>query len=203
MSRRQKARVGVMVTLARDRLIALTGAGSVLRGDEFMRARIDGRSPADEVIEHVIQVSQNTFEERKLPHVAAVLAHIAVSSDIDEATAHWAVSTIETLSWHKLVALAAIATLPPRTLPSIDPEYLTVTPASWPLRRAIYELFNRDSLLTHAERAEEGTFNFGTPPLGKMKLSPAGELLVRLADLRSIAHVEVVGFSETLRDSAV
>ncbi|MBD3757194.1 MAG: hypothetical protein IE924_03725 [Microbacterium sp.] len=195
---RQKKRIGAVVAMARDRLIKKVGAGSVLRTDEFLRTRIDGRSPADEVIEHVIHVAQATFEERKLPYVSALLASIAVSSDVDEASAHWALNALDSLSWHKLVALATVGTGDSRHLPVIDPEGPPVTSSAWPIQRAFFELYNIDQMLADANEPEEGTFRVGTPRIDEMKLSTAGELLFRLADLSSIRDRDVADLVTTM-----
>ena len=69
-SRRQQKRIGALNAIARDRLLKNNADGETLRTDPFLRGRIDGRSPAHEVLEHVIQVAQGTFEERKLPELA-------------------------------------------------------------------------------------------------------------------------------------
>lgn len=198
MSRRQKARVGAVVAIARDELISRVGRGDVLRTDDFLRERIDGRSPADEVIEHVIQVAQTTFEERKLPYIAALLASIATSSDVDEATAHWAINAIDSLSWHKLVALAAVGRTEQAELPAVDPAGSPAAPFAWPVQRAFFELFNTDQMVTEAEELEEGLFNVGTPRINEMKLSHAGELIFQLAGLDSLPDKEITSLLVTL-----
>ena len=60
------------------------------------------------MIEHVLRVAQETYEERKLPYVAAALANIATDPTIDERTAHRLLSELERANWPKLVALAAV-----------------------------------------------------------------------------------------------
>ncbi|RWZ68083.1 hypothetical protein ELQ92_02195 [Labedella populi] len=189
LSAREKSRIGAVVVLARDRLIKHLEEGATLRGDEIIRARLDGRSPADEVIEHVLQVARGSFEERKLPHIAATLANVAVSDWLDERTAHWLITTVEGLSWPKLVALALIADKD-NPLPDVELESVTEW-SPWSLDRVFYELQYADSLVGRERRkSENGIPIFSSSLLSDMRLTAGGHLITSAADLASISPAD-------------
>jgi hypothetical protein len=186
-SRRQQKRIGALITMARDRLLKNIADGETLRTDPFLRRRINGRSPAHEVLEHVIQVAQGTFEERKLPYIAAALANIAVHSEINEVTAHWIVSTLESLSWPKLVALALVGGKDARPLPDISIGRFESDWASWSAHEVFHALYYYDQLLSMAQTPSR---RLPDPNLSHAGLTVASNLIYQAAELESIPSAD-------------
>lgn len=186
MSRREKRRVGAVAVLAREKLLDRIGAGLTLRGDEFARPQLDGRSPADEVIEHVLQVAQRSYEERKLPHLAAVLASVAVSDWLDERTAHWLLTAVEHLTWPKLVAIALVADADEVPLP--DAKIGKVDDWSpWSVHNVFLELQHNDQILRRDTRAAEHGMPDFSSYFADMELTRGGKLIHWAADVASIS----------------
>ena len=186
MSRREKSRVGAVAIFAREKLLEAIEDGARLRGDDLIRARIDGRSPADEVIEHVLQVAQRSYEERKLPHIGAVLAHVAVSEWLDEATAHWLLATIERLSWPKLVALSLVAGNEDQPLP--DAKIGAVSDWSpWSVHHLFTELQHIDMLARREMRTAERGMPDASSYFNDIRLTSGGKLLYWAGDLESVS----------------
>jgi hypothetical protein len=186
LSDREKQRVGAVAILARRSLIAYLGDGARLRGDDLLRARADGRTPAEEIVEHVFQIAQRSFEERKLPHVAAVLATIAVNDWIDEGTAHWLLSMVEQLSWPKLVALALVAENEQAPLPDRKVGEDLGGWGPWALHHVFTELqYSDHCIIRKPRRSPTGTPDFDTY-LSDARLSSGGRLIHFAADLDTI-----------------
>lgn len=191
LSLREKERTGALTLLARDALLRKIEAGSTLRDDEFIRRGVDGRSAADEVVEHVLLVAQRTYEERKLPHLAALLATIAVADEMDEVLANWAVATLERLSWPKLVLLALIGANEDAPMPDIGAGQGLPDWQSWSIDRELQELIWTDNLVTRGEprTRERGLPDF-TYYLGSIRLNSGSKMLHWAADLESISSSE-------------
>ena len=189
LSTRQKERVGAVSILATNMLQEALANGSRLRGDAFLRARADGRSPAAEVIEHVMLAAQSSFEERKLPHLAAALTSIALAEHVDERTAHWIVGTLERLSWTKLVALALIDDQELNPLPPLDVGTHPETWGPWSAHTIFHELIYSDILASQTGPARTDG-EFGAPIFTKrfsdLGLTTGGSLIVQAGDLASI-----------------
>jgi hypothetical protein len=190
LSAREKRRIGAVVAMARSRLIDRLGTGAMLRRDDFVRARLDGRSAADEVIEHVLQAAQRSFEERKLPHIAAALSAVAVSEWLDERTAHWTIAALENLSWPKLVAVALVNERDAYPLPDKPIGKSLSDWAPWSLHNVFYELQYSDSLVRRTpRRGQHGEPDFSSY-FSDMQLTHGGKLLAWAGDLESIAPAE-------------
>lgn len=105
---RAKMRVGAVVILARDEISA-----RIISGDEPREQLRDtsggGRSPAEELVEAVLLTAADTYEERKLPHLAHLLAAIVFEPDLTPAHQNQVIAMAEELSYRQLVALSVYA----------------------------------------------------------------------------------------------
>jgi len=196
---RERARVGAVLGLGQRALLDAYAEGRRLREDAFMRARVDGRAPADEVIEHVIRAAQSSYEERKLPHIAAALATIATAPHVDERTAHWIITEIEKASWPKLIALSLVATN--KTSPLPDVEVGADVPsawAPWSAHQVFSELFYSDQFIGRRARTDDtGKPDFGVR-FSDFGFTTAGDLLHQAADLGRIPEADREGLRTTI-----
>lgn len=188
LSRREKERIGALAILASSRLRQMLGEGAKLRGDDFIRSRVDGRSPADEVIEHGVIAARTAYEERKLPFLANALAHIAVSEWIDETTAHWVLSTLESMSWSKLVALALVDAHETAPLPDTKVVASAASWQPWSMHNVFAELSSTHNLIGRHPRQiadSEGMPDF-SDYFSDYRLTPGGKMLFWSAGLEGI-----------------
>lgn len=190
LSGREKKRVSAVAILARTSLAMRLEEGATLRSDDFTQPRLDGRSASDEVIEHVLQTAQRSFEERKLPHVASVLSAVAVSEWLDERTAHWLISSIEQLSWPKLVALSLVSQNAAHPLPDAKVGALIDSWSPWSLHQLFQELQHSENLIHRkTRRGDKGEPVFSSY-FSDLKLTPGGELLTWTAKLDEVSATE-------------
>lgn len=82
--------------------------GRELRGDGFFDEDINGRYRADEVVEAAFVAAMRSHEEKKIPHIAHLLAESGFASEVDGATINWALARAEELTWTQFVLLAAV-----------------------------------------------------------------------------------------------
>ncbi|MFS2242760.1 hypothetical protein [Microbacterium sp. OR16] len=203
LSQREAARVGAVLIMARDEVLAHIANGRAVRGDALMRERVQGRAPIDEVIEHVLRVAQKTYEERKLPYVAAALANIATDSSIDERTAHRLLSELERASWPKLVALAAVRSREASPLPDIEAGEHPPQWSMWSAHEVFTELYYVDQLLGASQRLDaEGLPEVGGARFSDFGLTTAGSLLVDGAGLERIPNADRVELLTAIAVSA-
>jgi hypothetical protein len=190
LSKRERERVGAVVLLARGILMQQLTEGAQLRGDAMLRSGVDGRAPADEVIEHVLQVAQRSYEERKLFHVAAALARIAVAETIDERSAHWIITTLDRLSWPKLVALAMVGLNAEEPLPDreVGKGFNEWTP--WSAHQAFYELQHTDELIGREARKDARGRPRFTSFFNDFRLTAGGSLVYQVAELDAVTAEE-------------
>jgi hypothetical protein len=107
LSAREMSRVATVGNATASALARLMANGTQLRDDDFFTDRIDGRASGDEVVEHVFLAARGWFEERKLPLHGQLLASIACYENISSTTANWAITTFDSLSYAKVLLLAA------------------------------------------------------------------------------------------------
>jgi hypothetical protein len=109
---RAEQRVGAVFLLASDEVSARIMAGETPRED--IRAEVTpGRSPAHELVEATLIAASQSYEERKLPYLAHLLAALPFDADLDLADAHQLIALAESLSYRKLVILAAYNLIDP------------------------------------------------------------------------------------------
>ena len=108
-----EARVGAVWILARNTISARIMAGETHRSDDFFMDADDrrGRSPAEELLEGVFVVAEETYEERKLPYLAHLYAAFVFDAGISKDRAHQLLTMAKRLTYRELVILASFARL--------------------------------------------------------------------------------------------
>jgi hypothetical protein len=110
LSPRAEVRVGAVFRLADDEISVRLMAGEEPRED--LRAEITpGRSAAAELVEAALIAAAQTYEERKIPYMAHLLAAVPFERSLGHADANQLLATAEYLTYRQLVILAAFATL--------------------------------------------------------------------------------------------
>src|ERR1019366_9520486 len=106
--RRQQVRVGATLGYLAADAAKLSVAGAVLRGDTFFEADESGRSSADELCEGVLLSAADSFQEKKLRHLGAILPAASVRVDVSAADALWICRLVDRLSWRQLTLIALL-----------------------------------------------------------------------------------------------
>jgi hypothetical protein len=107
LSPRQEVRVGEVFVQAGAALKAKEVMGEHIRGDGFFA---DGeRSAGHEFAEGVMLAAMDSFEEKKIPYLANLLANVAVSPNIDAHTANFMLLSAGKISWLQFCLLGIIA----------------------------------------------------------------------------------------------
>jgi hypothetical protein len=101
LTKRGKVRVARVIVLAADEMQKRLQTGAKPRSDQFFTAQPPFCSPAEEIIESVLLKAEREPEERKLPYIAKLLAHIPFDSSIDVDMAHQLLRFAETLSYRQ------------------------------------------------------------------------------------------------------
>lgn len=126
LSRSEDRRVATLSERVATLVEVRVAAGEELRTDGFLELSAD-RSDAEEIAEGVLAAGQREHEERKLEHLAHLLANVAFHDDVDVGTANWGIRTAEALSWNQFVLLAIIGRAEEFALPD-EFDF----PAEWP-----------------------------------------------------------------------
>lgn len=104
---RQRARAGLALGVAVERMRERTEAGDDCRDDGFFDSRAHGERPeAEELLEGVLLQAMNSYQERKVPYMGAFFASVAHRSDISPAYAHALLQIAEAMTYRQMVALA-------------------------------------------------------------------------------------------------
>lgn len=102
---RQEIRVGRAAVVGAMRIGERLSAGGRLRTEDFFDPGEEGRSPADEITEHTLMSAMNAAEERKVDHIGALIASIAMNASVDKATGHQLIRIAERISFRAFVLL--------------------------------------------------------------------------------------------------
>lgn len=119
---RQRVRVGATLGYWAADGAALTATGAVPRRDGFFEADTNGRSAADELAEGVLLSAADSFQEKKLRHLGAILPAASVRDDVSAADALWICRLVDRLSWRQLTVIALLLDPPTDELRSRDIE---------------------------------------------------------------------------------
>jgi hypothetical protein len=104
----ERARAGAVLAFAAELSVTRSAQGRAVRRDGFFQVSTATRSPAERLVEDVVQAARRTTEERRVRHLGYLLAEVAVSPDVDTALAARALQLAESCSWRQLVFLAAV-----------------------------------------------------------------------------------------------
>lgn len=106
LSPRQELRVGEVFLQAGAAIKAKEVLGEHIREDGFFDE--GHRSAGHEFAEGVILAAMDSFEEKKIPYLANLMANVAVTPTVDAHTANFALRVADKLSWLQLCLLGII-----------------------------------------------------------------------------------------------
>ena len=184
LSPRQEARVGAVFLHAGATMRAMEVMGSTIRDDGFWEGE---HSEGSEFAEGVMLTAMDTFEERKLPYLANVLAQVALEDSIDAATANLAIRISRELSWMEMCILGIVMRPDDFPLPERR-RYVPPAWDSWTVSNALNQISGDSGLLRY--RRPEPTENEEIPGfdlrLSALALSSSGQLVGGLMRLDQI-----------------
>jgi hypothetical protein len=96
-SRRIKSVEGIAIQEINSRITA----GFQPRADGFFDKEINGRSPAGEIFEGVLQIARSEYEEEKLPYLGYLFASIAFDCSVPRGEGNRLIQQLESLSYPK------------------------------------------------------------------------------------------------------
>ncbi|MFO1114450.1 MAG: hypothetical protein U1E28_02100 [Beijerinckiaceae bacterium] len=116
---RQEARVSRAVTVAVHKINERLSQGQLPRDDGFFDASEGHRSGVDEITEAALLAAMNSAQEKKVDHIAALMASISFNSDIGLEQGYQLVELAQSLSYRSFVLLkvfgeATTGSFPPR-----------------------------------------------------------------------------------------
>lgn len=196
LGRREEERVAAVVVYACDMLKDLEAKGASVRSDGFFEDFPEARSDGEEVIEAVMKAAQASYEERKLPHLGALLGLLAVDETYDRGTANWMIRSAEELSWTQYVLLALV--------PSADSDQealpaggILANAPDWNAWTAQHELADlgygkRELVSWGTGRTPIQQLSFPSAEMSEMRLRHGGVLLHNALDLADVPQAERV-----------
>lgn len=169
-------------------------SGETPRSDGFVESSPDGRSAAEEIVEGVLRAAQREYEERKVPHLGALLASIAFTPAIDRYYANFLVRVAERLSYRQLVLLSFLSQLEALGIPTqrhnTGVNVSELAAAREDMVRELDDLVSQ-GLLDARARGQRTLF---VPQ--QYSRTQMGAQLVRLMDLQSIDRQEFADLIE-------
>lgn len=188
ISPRQTVRVGAVFMQAGAEINAQLALGKTIRDDGFW----DGEhSHGSEFAEGVMLAAMATFEERKVPYLANILASVSFADNIDAATANWAIRTGEQLSWLEMCLLGIVTRSDEFPLPD-EPMRNAEDWNGWQVKQAFSAMSMPRDLIQY-KRAVTAEHRIATWDLrlSAVTLGREGLLISQLMDLRSIPQPDL------------
>jgi hypothetical protein len=102
-------RAGAAAAVITADVEARAAAGGEPRDDGFFEPRADDRPAGEELLEGILRQAAETWEERKLPHVAHIYDGVAADADISPAHANYLLRLADRLTYRQLALLAVLA----------------------------------------------------------------------------------------------
>ncbi|GAA4444124.1 hypothetical protein GCM10023091_33810 [Ravibacter arvi] len=99
---REMMRAGAAFTFALEKISSKIEAGEQVRSDDFFEDLEYSRSASTEILEAILQFSQNEYEEMKVRHLGYLLGSIYFDTSIDRGRANFLVRLAERLSFRQL-----------------------------------------------------------------------------------------------------
>jgi hypothetical protein len=105
LSPREQERIGAAVHLAARLVQERLDAGEEVRSDGFFDEVTGGRPISEEVLEGMLRKAAGSYEEKKLPFIAALYANLAFSPEVPAAEAHYALQVADRVTFRQLSLL--------------------------------------------------------------------------------------------------
>ena len=133
----ERARAGAVYLLAVARIKDRLDRGDHPRDDGFFLTTNAGKVPAEEIVENVLLRARNSPDDRKLPHLAALLEFFAFTNQIGADHARHLLVVAERLTYRQLVAIDVLAD---KELREALPDWSSSGGLSWPDAGVVLEL---------------------------------------------------------------
>lgn len=171
--------------------------GEQIRTDGFFG---EEASDGEQIIEGVLLAARDAYEERKLPHIADMLANIAVTPTIDRASASYLVEISKRLTWRELEVLAIFEDDERFPMPERPMKANAGSWAEWVIRRTVGDLLGDGRNLLHHVGTKTTPRGIRLPAteLSTVKLTNGGNLVAGTMELSRIPRAELSGIYETL-----
>ncbi len=187
----EKRRLHDLLRETRARVQDLLDEGSVLRSDGFLKEDPKGRSRAKELTEAVMFAAQRCYEERKLPHIANLLAASAFSPQVDAPTLNWALKQAEDLTWIQFVLLALVGSHD-YALPDEEVGAQRGSWASWGVHKQLGNLgYGQRELLGASRSTPVHGLTSPDSSMPNLRLSNGGKLLFNLLALAEVSAADM------------
>jgi len=178
----ERARAGAVLAFAAELSVTRSAQGRPVRTDGFFAVSTAARSPAERLVEDVVQVARRTTEERRVRHLGYLVAEVAVSPDVDTALAARALQLAEACSWRQLVFLAAVGRRDRTPLPLGSLEDSPRAWRAWGAREDLTDLQQAGLLEPPPATARAGAVRARLRP-ADLRLTRRGVLVHRLLAL--------------------
>jgi hypothetical protein len=136
----ERARAGAVLAFVAELAVTRGHQGRTIRRDDFLELGTGSRSPAERLVEAVVQAARTTTEDRRVRHLGYLVAEVAVSPDIDPALALRALQLAASCSWRQLVFLAAVGRRDRAHLPMASMEDEPRAWNTWGAREDVVDL---------------------------------------------------------------
>lgn len=197
MSSDEKRRMGQLLRETSARIQVVLDEGVALRSDDFFEDDLSGRSRAKELTEAVLFAAQRCYEERKLPHIANLLAASAFSPQVDAPTLNWALKQAEDLTWIQFVLLAVVGS-DDYALPDGEIGAQRGSWSSWGVHNQLSDLgYGKRQLLGAIKTSPIHGLTSPDSRMPNLKLSNGGKLLHNLLALDEVQAADVAAVLAT------
>jgi hypothetical protein len=192
LSARQEHRAGALVIQTLAAVKAKEVLGETYRDDGFFEGE---RSDGDEFVEGVLRAAMNAYEERKVRYLANILANVCFNSEIDTASANYALHMAGQLAWTELEVLGIFWAAQEKAKCRLPDHEKNGQIGSWreaTVHQTYLDLNDRYKLIHHIRQdAAPGRFPLYNMNLSAVRLSNGGALIAGLADLEDIPWPDI------------
>lgn len=107
----EEQRVGKVYTQAKNLISKKINEGEVPRDDDFFNKTCENRSASEELLEGVLSVAKNEYEERKTPYLARLYANILFHEEISRPSANYLLKLSEQITYRQIIILSILGDL--------------------------------------------------------------------------------------------
>ena len=190
LSRKERARVGSLGAMARERISAALLAGRQLRADDFFAVGESGEPPSVELFEASLLKARDEPEAKKLVFIAAFYANLLFTEGLSPDTAHSFLNTLQRVTFHQICLLSFVA-----QEGELDVKKLRTDGRSIP---EILSLAREEMDLQSNDLGTLGLLEASSP--WRSRLTPLGRMLVELAALNEVEPADLARLRSTLNE---
>lgn len=115
----EEVRIGAAAAYAGERIASYLQAGRPPREDGFFEGQTGDRPSADTLLEGVLLIARDAYEQKKVPLLGRLYANVAFNDSVSAAEANYLLTLAGALTYRQLVLLSvAVDPLRPQRLPN-------------------------------------------------------------------------------------